>query len=114
MEPFTDYEIFRNGPEDITYRTEWYQKNTLLINKKSPVNIDDVIFFGDRLKSELGDNTSFINTIDKKFYKFRVIQIKEDPKGVYEHFSFVHPYYGDDTFHRLFFSEDLEYMLERH
>jgi hypothetical protein len=33
---------------------------------------------------------------------------------VEEHFSFVHPYYGDDKYQRLFFSEDLDLMLERH
>ncbi len=24
IEPFTNYEIFKNGPNDITYRSEWY------------------------------------------------------------------------------------------
>jgi hypothetical protein len=24
IEPFKDYEIFKNGPEDLTYRSEWY------------------------------------------------------------------------------------------
>lgn len=32
---------------------------------------------------------------------------------VFEHFSFIHPYYGDDKFQRIFFSKDLDYMLER-
>lgn len=37
-----------------------------------------------------------------------------DSCEVLEHFNFIHPYYGDDKFQRLFFSDDLEYMLERH
>jgi hypothetical protein len=36
-----------------------------------------------------------------------------DNSDVKEHFTFVHPYYGDDKFQRLFFSDDLQYMLER-
>jgi hypothetical protein len=53
-----------------------------------------------------------VSTVDKKFYKFRLIEIK-DNQEVKEHFSFVHPFY-EKQFHRLFFSDDLEYMLERH
>jgi hypothetical protein len=30
-----------------------------------------------------------------------------------EHFTFYHPYYGDENFQRLFFSEKLDLMLER-
>jgi len=32
---------------------------------------------------------------------------------VLEHFTFYHPYYGDENFQRLFFSEKLDLMLER-
>jgi hypothetical protein len=112
LEPFQDYEIFRNNKEDNTYRCEWYQDRTLLINLKNPVNIDEVQFFGDRLRSDYGVNSSFVNSVDKKFYKFRLIEVTEASEVV-EHFNFVHPFY-EKQFHRLFFSEDLEYMIERH
>ena len=112
LESFADYEIFRNNKEDNTYRSEWYQKNTLLINLKNPVNIDEVQFFGDRLKSDFGVNSSFVSTVDKKFYNFRLIEILETQE-VKEHFSFVHPFY-EKQFHRLFFNDDLQYMIERH
>lgn len=110
--PLKNYEIFRNGSSDITYRSEWYQKQVLLINKKEPVAVDEVQFFGDRLKSELGHNSSYVSTMEKKFFRFRVIEIL-NTQEIFEHFSFIHPYYGDDKFQRLFFSDDLQYMLER-
>lgn len=113
LEPFTNYEIFKNGPNDITYRSEWYQKHILLVDRKNPIsNIDEVKFFQTRINSELGADTSFVSTIDKKFYKFRVIKITKTQEVV-EKFSFIHPYYGDDKFQRLFFSESLDLMLER-
>ncbi len=112
VEPFDDYEIFRNNKEDNTYRSEWYQKHTLLINLKNPVNVDEVQFFGDRVKSDFGVNSSFVSTVSKKFYKFRLIEILETQE-VKEHYNFIHPFY-EKQFHRLFFSDDFEYMLERH
>lgn len=60
----------------------------------------------------MGANSSYVSTIDKKFYRFRLIEILESQE-VYENFSFDHPYYGDDKLQRLFFSDDLRYMLER-
>lgn len=112
-EEFTDYDVFKNGPNDMTYLSEWYQQRVLLINKKTSVeNIDESSFFGDRLNSELGVNASYLSSQTKKFYRFRMIEILES-KEVEEHFSFVHPYYGDDRFQRLFFSDDLRFMLER-
>lgn len=76
LEPFTNYEIYKNGPNDITYRSEWYQKHILLVDKKHPVtNVDEVKFFQGRINSELGADTSYVSTIEKKFYKFRVIEI---------------------------------------
>lgn len=54
-----------------------------------------------------------MSTIEKKFFKFRYIEIIESQE-VHEHFTFNHPYYGDKKFQRLFFSDDLNYMLERH
>ncbi len=76
LEPFTNYEIFRNGPNDITYRSEWYQRHTLLIDKKNPVaDVNEVRFFQGRVNSELGENTSYLSTLDKKFYRFRFIEI---------------------------------------
>jgi hypothetical protein len=43
MENYASYEIFRNGSADITYRSEWYQKHILLIDKKNPVtDVDQV------------------------------------------------------------------------
>ena len=57
-------------------------------------------------------NSSFVSTVDKKFYKFRLIEI-EETQEVKENFSFVHPFY-EKQFHRLFFSDDLEHMIERH
>ena len=92
--------------------SEWYQNKMLLIDKKNHIEVDQSEFYGDRLKSELGVNSSYVSTIQKKFYRFRVIQIMETNE-VFEHFSFTHPYYGDDKFQRIFFSEDLDYMLER-
>ena len=77
VEPFDDYEIFRNNKEDNTYLSEWDQKHTLLINLKNPVNVDEVQFFGDRVKSDFGVNSSFVSTVSKKFYKFRLIEILE-------------------------------------
>jgi hypothetical protein len=56
-----------------------------------------VKFYQGRINSELGADTSYVSTLDKKFYKFRVIEIL-DTQEVQEHFSFVHPYYGDDKF----------------
>jgi len=53
-----------------------------------------------------------VTTIDKKFYKFRLIEIQEN-KNVNELFSFVHPFY-ENQFHRLFFSDNVELMIERH
>ncbi len=79
MENFKNYEIYRNGPSDITYRSEWYQKHILLIDKKNPVaNVDQVKFFSGRINSELGADTSYVSTLDKKFYRFRVIEILEN------------------------------------
>jgi hypothetical protein len=76
LEPFTNYEIFRNGTNDITYRSEWYQKFTLLIDKKNPItDVDEVRFFQGRINSELGADTSYVSTLEKKFYKFRVIEV---------------------------------------
>ena len=92
--------------------SEWYQNKMLLIDKKNHIEVDQSEFYGDRLKSELGVNSSYVSTIQKKFYRFRVIQIMETNE-VFEHFSFTHPYYGDDKFQRIFFSENLDYMLER-
>ena len=92
--------------------SEWYQNKMLLIDKKNHIEVDESAFYGDRLKSELGVNSSYVSTIQKKFYRFRVIEIMETNE-VFEHFSFKHPYYGDDKFQRIFFSEDLDYMLER-
>ena len=112
LEPFNDYEIFRNNKEDNTYRCEWYQNRTLLINLRNPVNIDEVQFFGERLKSDFGLNSSFVSTVEKKFYKFRYIEIQEGQE-VKEHFSFIHPFY-EKQFHRLYFSDDLLHMIERH
>jgi hypothetical protein len=64
------------------------------------------------MKSDLGADFSYVSTLEKKFFRFRVIEILED-EVVKEHFSFVHPYYGDDKYQRLFFSEKLDRMLER-
>ena len=113
QDAYANYEIYRNGPADITYRSEWYQRHILLVDKKNPVtDVDQVRFFDGRINSELGADTSYVSTLEKKFYRFRVIEIM-DTQEVKEHFSFVHPYYGDDKYQRLFFSEDLDLMLER-
>lgn len=48
-----------------------------MINLKNPVNIDEVQFFGDRLRSDYGVNSSFVNSVDKKFFKFRLIEVTE-------------------------------------
>lgn len=70
-------------------------------------------FYGSRYVSDLGPNASYVSTIEKQFLRFRMIEILADTQEVYEHFNFVHPYYGKDKFQRLFFSDDLNYMLER-
>ena len=76
-----------------------------MINYKNPVNVNEVEFFGDRLRSDYGVNSSFVNSVDKKFYKFRLIEIS-DTQEVVEHFNFVHPFY-EKQFHRLFFNDNL-------
>ncbi len=78
MENYASYKIFKNGSADITYRSEWYQKHILLIDKENPVtNVDQVKFF-QRMKSDLGADTSYVSTLEKKFFRFRVIEILEN------------------------------------
>ncbi len=72
----TNYQIYQNGKNDITYRSEWYQQHILLFDKKNPVkDIDQAEFFKARNNLDAGAETSFVMTLDKKFLKFKVIEI---------------------------------------
>lgn len=62
-ESFQNYEIYQNGPDDVTYMSEWYSDRVLLCNKKEPIEIDESVFYGDRLRSELGVNSSYVSTM---------------------------------------------------
>jgi uncharacterized protein YrzB (UPF0473 family) len=72
----TNYQIYQNGKNDITYRSEWYQKHILLFDKKNAVkDIDQAEFFKARNNLDAGVETSFVMTLEKKFLKFKVIEI---------------------------------------
>ena len=107
-----DYEIYANNENDITYKSEWYQPKVLLIDKTHPETVDEQKFYGERFQTDLGNNASYVKTQNKTFYRFKMIELTESG-DVVQHFTFVHPYFGDDKFQRLFFSDDLKHMLER-
>ena len=50
--------------------------------------------------------------MQKKFHNFKMIEIINEYE-VKEHFTFTHPFYGVGNYQRIYFSDDLEYMLER-
>jgi hypothetical protein len=49
-----DFEVYQNGEDDITYRSEWYLQRVLLVDKKNKQEVDEAEFFGERLKTEIG------------------------------------------------------------
>jgi hypothetical protein len=36
-----DFEIYQNGPDDITYRSGWYQPRVLLVDRKNKETVDE-------------------------------------------------------------------------
>jgi len=44
--------------------------------------------------------------------KYKVIEVLNSQE-IEEHFTFVHPNYGQGRYQRIYFSDDLQYMLER-
>lgn len=60
----------------------------------------------------LEKDTPYISIEQKKFHKFKVVQLIND-SDVKEYCTFVHPFYGVGKYQRITFSDDLEFMLER-
>jgi hypothetical protein len=63
------------------------------------------------MKCSLEGNTAFMNMVGKTYHRFKLLEIIS-PNEIKTHFSFIHPLY-DDGYQRIYFSENLEHMLER-
>jgi hypothetical protein len=55
-----NYEIYTNGPDDITYKSEWYCNRILLVDHAGNETVDETEFYGDRLKSDIVGCASFV------------------------------------------------------
>ncbi|CDW78106.1 wd-40 repeat protein [Stylonychia lemnae] len=108
----SSYSIFAWEKNDITYKASWYQPRVLLVDHNHPVDINQAEYFGDRLTCSLQNNVSYVKIEEKKFLRYKVIEIINSQE-IEEHFSFVHPNYGEGRYQRMFFSDDLQFMLER-
>ena len=64
------------------------------------------------LTTSLENNTPYMKIVVKKFHKFKMLEIINE-REVKVHFEFIHPIYETDNYHRIYFSENLEYMLEK-
>lgn len=64
----------------------------LLVNRKQPVEVDEVQYFGDRVNTSLFNNTPFVTLEEKKFLRYKVIDILSS-SSVEEVISFVHVNY---------------------
>jgi hypothetical protein len=54
-----------------------------------------------------------VKALEKTFYEFRLIEIISESE-VKEHLSYIFPYYGGDKYTQyMFFSDDMNFMLER-
>ena len=84
----------------------------LLIDRENEEDVDENEYYGERLKTSLQNNTPYIKIEKKTFLRHKVIEIL-DSTSITEHFSFVHPNYGYGEYQRIYFSDDLNYMLER-
>ncbi len=62
--------------------------------------------------SSLENNVPYIRIERKEYLRLKIIDIVSS-KDVEEVVSFVHPIYGKDVYQRIYFSEKLDYMLER-
>ncbi|CDW75557.1 wd-40 repeat protein [Stylonychia lemnae] len=108
-----EYKIFKCDESDIIYQSGWYQPYVLLINLSEVVqNVDEKAFFGDRFYTSLPNNTTVSSVEPKDFRSFKIIQIVSETE-VAEKMTFVHPQYKYGSYQRIYFSEDLQYMLER-
>lgn len=59
--------------------------------------MDEREYFGDRLTSPLENNTSYVKIEQKSFLKHKLIEILNN-KEIEEHFTFVHPNYGENNY----------------
>lgn len=64
------------------------------------------------LRTSLENNKPYIKIMQKKFHNFKMIEIVNEYE-VKEHFTFTHAFYGTGNYQRIYFSENMEYMLER-
>jgi hypothetical protein len=83
-----------------------------MIDRKNTEIVDEEKFYGERLSTDIGSGSAYVSSKQKTFHRFKLLELM-DSSEVKEHFMFIHPYYGDNKFQRLFFSDDLHYMIER-
>lgn len=91
------FQIFQYSEDDVTFKASWYQPRVLLIDRANPVEMDEREYFGDRLTSPLENNTSYVKIEQKSFLKHKLIEILNN-KEIEEHFTFVHPNYGENNY----------------
>lgn len=66
---------------------------------------DEQFFEADMLRTSLENNQPYIKVMTKTFHNFKMIEIANEYE-VKELFTFVHPYYGDGKYQRIYFSSD--------
>ncbi len=47
----------------------------LLVNRASPVEIDEATYFGNRVNTSLENNTPYVSLEEKKFLRYKVVDI---------------------------------------
>ena len=108
-----EYVIHSYERIDYTYSKDWYIDKILLRNKNVYPNFSDSDFFdAEQMKETFAKNKNNKTTVTKTYHKFRVIKIhsKTDIEIIQD---FVHPFYGEGKYQRIYLSDNLEYLFER-